>query len=193
MRGRSGVFLQIMAQDHSLAVPSTQSSSLARASSPSAWARDLAVVGGVSSVASTIAFAPAMVVPVGMYALIAGATGVLTGALLGVVAGKAIAGPLARLPVLAVLAGGVGAGAVWGGTVGAIAALALGAHGMVLESSIEIAAVAGAIQLGWWWLPYLLRRAHEKSTWPVVFFAACLSPFLGWIGLFVLSWLYRFL
>jgi hypothetical protein len=182
-----------MSNEQSLVAPRAfpSAGALAHAGAPEAWARDLAVVGGVSAVAATLGFGSVMAVPVGMYAIVAGVSGVVTGALLGAVAGKSLRGPLSRVPVAVVLAGGLGVGALWGGAVGAIAGAALGAHGAIFRSSVEIAAVAGAIQLGWWWLPYLLRRAHERSTWPVIAFATLISPFLGWIALYVLSFLYR--
>ena len=167
-----------------LALRSTETG-LAAVGGTKRWATDLAFVGAVSGAVAPLAFAPMMAMPAATYAVIAGAAGAATGLALGLVAPKLLTGLLRNVPVGALLVGGIALGGAWGGLVGAITATAISPHPELLHSSVEIAAIAGAIQLGWWWLPYLMRLAKGKSTWPLMLAAAALAPFLGWIGLYV--------
>lgn len=153
------------------------------------WSSDLALVGAVSCF-----LAPAAIGGAGalVYAGIAGALGAVTGGVLGPLLRRLFVGPLGRAKVAPLLLAGVGVGAVWGAVVATSAVLTLAAGGnggtsFLLPLAAALGAVAGAIQLGWFWLPYLLRRARGRSVWPILAGASLLSPTLGYVGLWLLG------
>ncbi len=167
-----------------LAIPS--GAELARLGERRTWVRDLAIIGGVSG-----ALAPAAV---GMlfpgYVLLAGAFGAGSGAVVGHLASAMLGKErIRRVPVAVLLVGGLGLGALWGALTGLGAALGLGAFSapgsgaVLLVLSALLASVAGAIQLGWFWLPYAILRARGRRTWPLVVVASLLAPALGWAAL----------
>jgi len=166
-----------------LTIPS--GAELARLGERRSWVRDLTIIGGVSG-----ALAPAAVgflMP--GYVLLAGAFGAGSGAVVGHLAASMLTKErVRRLPVAGLLVGGVGLGALWGALTGFGAALGLGAFahgggGVLLALSALLASVAGAIQLGWFWLPYAILRARGRRTWPLVVVASLLAPALGWAAL----------
>lgn len=171
-----------------------------------AWIRDLALIGAASALApaavvlegpasmpsvdgvSVLAAWPAFVVG----ALVAGAA---TGALLGAAFPRLLLGPFSRLPVAVMLLVGAVIGAAWGGIVGAAAALVeaeVGRMSLVparhfVALGAGAGAVAGALQLGWFWLPYTLRRARGRPAWPVVVAACAVSAGLGRAAVWVVD------
>ncbi len=165
-----------------LAVPSGVE--LARLGERRTWVRDLTIIGGLSG-----ALAPAAVgmMPPG-YVFLAGLFGAGSGAVVGWLASSMLSSArVRRWPVAGLLVGGIGLGALWGAMTGLGAALGLGPFGggglALLFLSALLAAVAGALQLGWFWLPYAILRARGGRTWPLVLFASLLAPGLGWAAL----------
>jgi hypothetical protein len=154
------------------------------------WMRDFALVGGATGV-----LAPGMVLGfrgfVG-YLIAAGVSGVLTGAVLGWATWRMLQGWLRRVPKLAWFPLGGAFGGLWGGIVGTIAGLGVSIgdvrniHLEIALVSGAVAAVAGAVQLGWFWLAYSLFRVRRRSTWWVVTLACVLGPTLGWLALVLL-------
>lgn len=151
---------------------------------PRHWARDFSLIGGITGLSAPLAVAPA--IAGSGYAITAAVTGVLTGAFLGMVIPKSLARlKNVRLPVL--LFGGIGVGAIWGATVGAVAAFAAGEHFWMF--SMGLAGLAGAIQFGWIWLPYVLKKIGKKRTWPLVTGAVLVAPLLGWASVWLFAML----
>lgn len=156
-----------------------------------AWARDYAIVGGVSSFLALFVVSGAML----GWATLIGTTlaGAATGAVLGtMLSGHARAGlgtlpwPLAALVFLAI-------GAAWGAVVGAIGGtvLAMGMDGVfglghhrggfpadVHLLFMSLAAIAGAAQLAWFGVAYLWADRRGVPRWPLVL-GAVGTPFLG--------------
>jgi hypothetical protein len=159
--------------------------------SRSAWMRDFVLVGACA------ALAPAKVIGEQMAPFVAGAAlaGPLTGALLGLVLRPVLLGPLSRVPFGALVVVGLVLGAVWGGLVGLGAGGFAGAvdpdHMLLTPSTMMslgalYGAGAGAIQLGWFFVPYTVQRARGRRAWPVVVAACLISPALGVLSLFIL-------
>lgn len=155
------------------------------------WSSDLALIGAASSfLAPFTIFGWSWV----GYPVIAGVLGAVSGGVLGPVLRRLFHGVLGKTKVAPLLIAGLGVGAAWGAFVaaGAAAVLTLLEGSGYLFSIIPLAAVcgaaAGAVQLGWFWLPYLLRRAHGRSVWPVLLGASLLAPALGYLGVGLLGW-----
>lgn len=151
-----------------------------------AWLRDFTLIGAVTGAAAPACYwwhQPSYLVACG---LIGGALG----GLLGLVMRPLLLGPFSRWPFGVLLVFGLGVGALWGGGTG----LGGGILGFGLEDQMGLpfisgiaGAVAGALQLGWFWLPYTLRHARGRSTWPIVLAACVLSAGLGISALLLLS------
>ena len=146
------------------------------------WSRDLATIGGISSLAAPLAVAPTLVGTA--YPWVAAAVGALTGAALGVIVPSVLL-RLRKVPLPMLVLLGPTLGILWGGAVGLAAGLTLGAE--IIWLSAVVAGVAGAIQFGWFWLPYTARRLRSKRTWPVVVAASLLAPALGWAAIVTLG------
>jgi hypothetical protein len=145
---------------------------------PREWARDFSFIGGMTGL-----LAPWLL---GDPTYIAAAA--VTGAIAGAGLGAAVPGLLNRMrhfKVPTLLLGGVAIGATWGGIAGAVAGLTT-PH--LFWLSISVASIAGAIQFGWIWLPYVLKKIGHKRTWPLVLASFFAAPVLGWasIWLFVM-------
>ena len=151
---------------------------------PDRWARDLAAVG-----ACTSAVAPALVMGLSVYTLIAAVVGAVTGAALGASMPALLDRVRGRVPIPALLLAGPALGAVWGGAVGGAASLALldvtinnGFHmtpnGLFLLSVLT-AAIGGALQFGLFWFPYTFQTVRGGRTWPVVLGACLMTPVVG--------------
>ncbi len=154
------------------------------------WARDFAVVGGVSSFLAPILITGTKL---GLATLLTtAAAGALSGALLGGLLRGPMRGALgaAPWPLLALLC--LGIGACWGAFVGAVGATALmldapdpaplGQALPVFLYFMSFAAVAAAAQLAWFGVAYARTDRANGPTWPLLL-AAAGTPFLGWAGL----------
>lgn len=149
---------------------------------PRLWGRDMAYLGGVTSLVCTGMGMTFSVSP--QYVLAATAAGALTGGALGLAAPALLDQVRGRLPLAALVAvAGPLAGAAWGGLTGAIAwGLAGGSPGMTgysLGMSVTVAAIAGAIQLGWSWFPYTFQTVRREPRWPALLASTLLTPFVG--------------
>ena len=145
-----------------------------------AWGRDLAIVGAATSLLAGVGFErqlqPVMVV--------AAVVGAVVGALFGVAFRRLLLAWL-RLPIVAWVPISLVLGAVFGGSTGLIAGVVTGeGHGTALLT--VFAAIAGAMQLFWFWLPYAVRAGRGKSTWPLVAAAVVLGAPIGYAALRVL-------
>jgi hypothetical protein len=81
--------------------------------------------------------------------------------------------------------GGVGVGAAWGASVGGIAGLALGLGPEGLAVSMTVAGIVGAIQFGWLWFPYVLKKIGRKKTWPLLAMATAFAPIIAFFATFI--------
>jgi hypothetical protein len=151
----------------------------ARLDRPRTWARDLALVGAVSVAPLALFSVPA--VTVGALVLLSA----LGGALLGAVAPHLLHRRVRRKPWLVLAAAAIGLGGLWGGLAGFGAATLTGAPWMRVT---ELAATAGAAQLGWLWIPYTITLARRGSTWPAVLAACVLAPIVGWLAYVHVTW-----
>lgn len=135
------------------------------------WARDLALVGGVTATIAplltldarhAVRFAPAAVI-----------VAVATGLALGRVAPSLFSRHVRRLPIPLLLGAGFGLGAFWGAAAGLAGALA---SGLTPGYWTGVAGRCGAMVLGILWLPYLLAHVRGRATWPLVALACVLGP-----------------
>jgi len=142
--------------------------------SPLAWARDLALLGGGSSFALSMLFTG--MVPAGFPLAVGLVTGV-TGGLVGLATPAALDAVRGRLSlrVLGLLA--PIAGALWGGAAGATAAAVSGTAAWPL--GLIAGAVAGGLQLGWFWLPYTVQTVRGGRTWPILVAATLALPLVA--------------
>ncbi len=143
---------------------------------PREWARDFSLIGGVTG-----ALAP-LLIQDPTYIAAAAIAGAVAGAGLGAFVPKVLA-RLGHLKVPTLMFGGMAVGAVWGGLAGAVAGLTLP---NLFWLSVSVASIAGALQFGWIWLPYLLQKISRKKTWPLVVLAFAAAPLLGWASVWVL-------
>jgi hypothetical protein len=158
------------------ALAPTTPSSLARPiGQPREWARDFSLIGGATGL-----LAP-WLLGEPTYLAAAAVAGAITGGVLGAAVPKLLTRMRnSKIPVL--MMGGVGIGAVWGGIAGAVAGLTVP---NLFWLSVAVASVAGALQFGWIWLPYVLKKIGRKRTWPLVLAAFAAAPLLGWAGIWV--------
>lgn len=139
------------------------------------WVRDFTFVGGVTGF-----MAPYGVIHDVEYASFTGLGGAVSGAVLGVFSAWLLSGFGRRWPKLVFLPVGLVLGALWG--MAAAMTTVLTPMRNLLELSLLFAGVAGALQLGWFWLGYCYRRVNRRSTFPVVLLASVLGGGLGWAG-----------
>ena len=145
---------------------------------PTEWARDFSLIGGVTGLLAPWLLGDPT------YVAAAAISGAMAGAALGATVPRMLT-KLRHLKVPSLMLGGMGIGAVWGGVSGAIAGLTLP---NLFWLSVSIASIAGALQFGWIWLPYVMKKIGRKRTWPLVLAAFAAAPLLGWasIWLFVM-------
>jgi hypothetical protein len=139
------------------------------------WVRDFTFVGGVTGF-----LAPYSVIHDIGYASLTGVGGAVSGSVLGVFSAWLLSGRGLRWPKLAFIPVGLVLGALWG--ISAAMATAFTSMNNLLVISVLFAGVAGALQLGWFWLGYCYRRVNRRSTWPVVLVASLLGGGLGFAG-----------
>jgi hypothetical protein len=146
---------------------------------PSTWARDLAIVGGVTGFA-----APALVIADPVFSLAAA----VAGASLGLALGASVATALERLrtlvPLWMLICASPFVGLAWGGAKGFLAGLvggsAFGSEAPAL--GLLLGGLAGMVQLGWFFLPYTVLAVTRGPRWPVVLAAFGVAPMLGWVA-----------
>lgn len=151
-----------------------------RLTAPRPWARDLALVGATTGVALAVA------TPLSWsLALLAGALAGTLGALLGALMPRLLHRRVRRRSWLLLAAAAVGLGGLWGGAAGLGAGVLAGAS---WKWSAAVFATAGAVQLGWVWLPLVMARARGRSTWPLVALASVAAPAAGYLAYLHLTW-----
>ncbi len=155
---------------------------------PLHWARDFALVGAVTGGLAPLAVYSGFP---SAYYLLTGVGGMLAGALLGGVLPRLLGARIRRLPVAALLVVGPALGALWGALAGLAGSLVFRDSAMDLGTlSVMAGAAAGAVQFGWLWIPYSVKRARKKRVWPVVAGALALAPAMGWAAMAVLDFIY---
>ena len=143
---------------------------------PRVWARDMAIVGGVTSLLAPL---PAILLgATAGFIVVSSVTGSLTGAAMGAAMPGLLERLRGRLPIPLLLVMGPIPGAVWGGVVGLMGGLLSGVS-VPLTVCVAAAAVAGAIQFGLFWLPYTVQTVRRGSLWPVVLGACLATPLIG--------------
>jgi hypothetical protein len=157
---------------------------VAQTSSRWPWVRDFALVGGLTGFC-----APYATLRYLEYSLVTGIGGLLGGAALGLFSSWLISRYARRWRRFVLFPLGLFFGALWGATAGGTTALVPSLRSMIVLSLV-VAAIAGAVQLGWFWLVYSVRRVNHRSTWPVVLVASVLGAGLGWVGVFALAALF---
>jgi hypothetical protein len=153
------------------------------------WSRDLAIVGGGTSFLAIFFVERGMGGGLGAtFMFAATGFGALIGALFGLALRRLLLAWL-RLPIVAWMPISLLLGGLWGSAVGALAMLvAEGGRAQLSLTALSavVAGIAGALQLGWFWLPYAVRSGRGKSTWPVVVAALLLGSLSGHAALRVL-------
>ena len=155
--------------------PHTPSALTTAVGRPREWARDFSLIGGVTGL-----LAPALLGDPS-YVAAAAVSGAIAGGALGAAVPKMLT-RLRHLKVPALMLGGMGIGAVWGGIAGAVAGFTMP---NLFWLSVAVASIAGALQFGWIWLPYVLKKIGRKRTWPLVLAAFAAAPLLGWASIWV--------
>lgn len=135
------------------------------------WARDLAIVG-----ASTSMVVPAAIGAHVGVAIASGAIGALIGVLIGSAAPILLGRRVRRIPLIVLALAGAGLGADWGAVT---AGLTAGPAGASWAWAVELGAIVGLVQLGWFWIPAIWMRARGLPTWPLVALAVVLCPVLA--------------
>lgn len=147
---------------------------------PRVWARDLALIGAASALPLALfsALPPATVALAALFAALGGAA---IGALVPALLHRRVR----RIPLFVLVPAAFGLGGAWAGGAALLAALATGAPWVRFT---ELAATAGAAQLGWLWLPYAVGVARRGSSWPTVVAACAAAPLVGWLAHVHVTW-----
>lgn len=150
--------------------------------SPLPWARDFAVVGGVTGFA-----APYVVITDLPFAAAAGLAGAALGLVLGALAAPFLERARHRVPLLLLVFAAPFVGAVWGGLSGVAGGLVGGRMfaGESVELGLVMGAAAGMVQLGWMFLPYTLVAVMKLPRWPVVLAASVAAPVFGFLAVLI--------
>ncbi len=148
------------------------------------WVRDFALVGGVTGFC-----APYTMLRELEYSALAAAGGLVGGAALGLFSSWLISRYARRWRRFVLFPLGLFFGALWGAMAGGTTALVPSLRSL-LVLSLLCAAIAGSVQLGWFWFAYSVRRVNHRSTWPVVLGASVLSVGLGFVGVVVVTSLF---
>ncbi|MEM6928588.1 MAG: hypothetical protein AAF602_16750 [Myxococcota bacterium] len=150
---------------------------------PLQWGRDLSAIGAVTAAGGSLAL--------GLLGSTFGLVAVTVAAVLGLVIGLEMPGFLdsarRRMSLEMVALRCVAVGGAAGGLVGLIAAGASGNPWFL--GPMVVGALAGALQFGWWWLPYTVLTVTERPTWPAVLVACGLAPLMGPMALTLASWI----
>ena len=118
--------------------------------------------------------------------LVAAGVGGVVGALFGAAFRRLLVARLYQ-PIGAWIPVSLFLGALFGATVGLVTPLLMRERfGDGYFLTALFGAIAGALQLSWFWLPYAVRAGRGKSTWPVVLAAVVIANAIGWAALMVL-------
>jgi hypothetical protein len=144
-----------------------------------AWSRDLAIVGASTSFLSASAVAR----EVATSYVVGGVIGGVVGALFGILLRRLLLAWLHRpivawIPISLVLGGALGA------TISVATMVVMGDRDALVFCGV-FGALAGAIQLSWFWLPYAVRAGRGKSTWPIVTAAVVIGGAVGYAALYL--------
>lgn len=145
----------------------------ARLHRPRAWTRDLALIGA----ASALPLAPA-----GLpwsFTLLSALVAAAGGALIGLTAPLLLHRRVRRVPLVLLMPAAFGLGGLWGSVTGVVVAALTSAS---WTATVPLFATAGALQLGWSWIPYCIGLARFRTTWPIVLAACALAPLVGWMA-----------
>ena len=116
--------------------------------------------------------------------LVAAAAGALIGSLFGIAFRRLLLAWLS-LPIVAWIPISLALGGLWGGAIAAVTMLVTrDTEGFGVLSIFG--AIAGALQLSWFWLPYAVRAGRGKSTWPLVAAAVIVGGAIGYAALGVM-------
>lgn len=138
------------------------------------WAVELSMVGALTTLGlGLVASIPAPTLAAAL------ALTSLIGAGLGALIPRLLHRHVRRIPVLVLIAAGVGLGGLWGGPAGFLAATVTSAP---WRDTTALLGTATAFQFGWLWLPVVLERARGRSPWPWVLGACLASPVIGWLA-----------
>jgi hypothetical protein len=159
-----------------VALPGPSRPTLGRAA---AWSRDLAIVGASTSFLSASAVAR----EVAPSFIVGGVIGGLVGSLFGILLRRLLLAWLHR-PIVAWIPISLVLGAALGGTISVATMVVMGDRDALLFCGL-FGALAGAIQLSWFWLPYAVRAGRGKSTWPIVTAAVVIGGAVGYAALYL--------
>ncbi len=140
---------------------------------PLRWGRDLSVIGAVTAASAWLALGLASPT----FGLVAVLSAAVAGFALGLEMPSFLDTARHRMPLELVGVRCIAVGGALGGFVGLAAATAAGNAWFL--GPVVIGAIAGALQLGWWWLPYTVLTVTERPTWPAVLVACAVAPFVG--------------
>ena len=143
------------------------------------WSRDLAIVGASTSFLSVFAVAREMATSF----VVGGVIGGLVGALFGLLLRRLLLAWLHR-PIVAWIPISLVLGGALGGTISVATMVVMGSCDGLLFTGL-FGALAGAIQLSWFWLPYAVRAGRGKSTWPIVTAAVVIGGAVGYAALYL--------
>lgn len=152
----------------------------ARLHRPLVWARDLALVGAVSAL--PLALLRALPLATTLALVLVAAAG---GALIGLLAPRLLHRRVRRVPLVLLVPAAIGLGGLWGAIAGLSAAAITHAPWIRVT---ELAASAGAAQLGRLWLPHSIGIARRGSSWPTVLVACAAAPLIGWLAYLHVTW-----
>lgn len=143
---------------------------------PRTWARDMAIVGGVTSLLAPV---PALLLGATVSFLgVSAVAGCLSGAALGAAMPGLLDRLRGRLPLHCLMLLGPIPGALWGGVVGTVG-FAFSGVTVPLLLCVLAGSLAGAIQFGLFWLPYTVQTVRGAPQWPVVVGACMATPLIG--------------
>ena len=159
-----------------ISVARSESSLVLLTGSPLAWGRDLAVLGAVSGVSASAGVG----IMDGGFLSAASLAGLLCGFFLGLEMPYFLESARRRLSLSAIAVRCIAVGGATGAFMGLLSAHSVGE---VFVGPFAVAGIAGALQFGWFWLPYTVLTVLGRRTWPVVVAACVMSPLLGALAL----------